>query len=247
MRTGESLGFPSMEELARRGYDGSPEARARRDEERRRQEADALKSYRASCVQYSLDEQLRDERRSYRWDMFQVEDGGGADEDRRKKLALVKAWASNPEGSLLLFGGVGRGKTLLAISSARQILDDAVARDTSADISFRYGTEREVMDAFMNARKFQSRMTPEQVISYYSKPAVLVVDELGKWSANRDGLSVLEEIADERLASRRPTIWVTNLGWEDFKSRYSDGFRSRVSGHMYVINGTDHRQTARRS
>ena len=216
------------------GYDGSPEAVARRKAERDAEHQRVMSKYFATKAQSILDRQIPPENRG---DCFDCE----GNQDRQSVLDVCKQFGANMNngGTLVLIGGCGRGKTLLAVSIARVYLE-AHIYDIAPDSGLVYVTEQSLLERYDRARSYRSQESTDDVMRVYSSCGMLIVDELGKWSPTRDGLAVLEQLVDHR-AGLKPTIMLSNLSQADFSARYTGGFLSRVSDCCYALTGHDHR------
>lgn len=231
--------FPN---LATAGYDGSPEARARRQEVRRKLDEAMWAEYWDGRVQGILDATVPPENRLDRFEKFDSE----GDPSRAEILEACMCFATGHNGgALVLIGGCGRGKTLLAVSIAREYLE-AHQQDRSRDGEMAYVTEQSLLERYDRARSYKSLESTDDVVRRFSEVGMLIVDELGKWSPSRDGLAVLEQIVDHRIGLK-PTVFLSNLSVKEFQSRYTSGFISRISECVYALPGKDHRGEARQS
>lgn len=222
--------------LCMTGYDGSPEAVARRNAERDAEYQRVMSQYFATKAQSILDMQVPPENRGDSFGRFDCE----GDPERKAVLDVCRRFADDPDGrTLVLIGGCGRGKTLLAVSIARAYLD-AHIDDVDAENGMAYTTEQSLLERYDRARSYKSLESTDAVMRRYSSCGLLIVDELGKWSPSRDGLAVLEQLVDHRIGLK-PTIMLSNLSQADFSSRYTGGFLSRVADCCYALTGKDHR------
>lgn len=218
------------------GYDGSPEAKARRNAQRDSEQASLLAGHWASKTQSILDTHFPPENRGDDFSRFDTE----GNPERESILGVSRDFAREPAGRVLtIIGGCGRGKTLLATSIARTWLDDHLHDFLVVD-ELEYVTEHSLLERYDRARSYKSLESTDDVIAKYSNCGLLVIDELGKWQDRRDGIAVLEELIDHRLG-HRPTILLSNLTPDEFQARYTGGFLSRVVGNVYALAGRDHR------
>ncbi len=105
--------------------------------------------------------------------------------------------------SLSLCGGVGTGKSRLACSVLRHVIEHgAGGRYTTAA-----GIFREVKEVWRN----NSDASETQVLHAYTSPDLLVVDEIGVGHNSPTDASLLTEIIGARYDAERPTIVATNL------------------------------------
>ncbi len=224
--------FPGI--AAPSGYDGSPEAKARRKAQREAEHEALMRNFLEGRTQSKISAAVPPENASDCFDRFAVD----GDPLRASLLQECMAFAGNPDGpmTLVIIGGCGRGKTLLATSIARHMIDHRVLGAEDLE----YTTEKSLMERYDRARSYRSIESTDDVMGRYVSSDVLIVDELGKWAVNRDGIAVLEELIDHRLG-RRPTILLSNLNGRDFGERYGGGLGSRIASRIYGITGGDHR------
>lgn len=215
-------------------YDGSPEAKARRAAKFEAMHDQAMAEFVQGRTQERIAVQVPPENSLDCFDRFRTD----GDTNREALLEVCKRFAASPSGAkvLTIIGDCGRGKTLLAVSIARYMLDHRI--DGAVDMA--YVTEKSLMERYDRARSYRSQESTDDVMRQFSKVDVLVVDELGKWAVGRDGIAVLEELVDHRL-ERRPTILLSNLNGREFAERYGGGFGSRIASGIYGITGRDHR------
>ena len=225
--------FPEVDPSA---FDTSPEADARRRAEREARERGIMDQFFSSRAQDIIAQQVPQENRFDAFGKFDCE----GDPDRRRIRGVCMSFASEPKGrALVLIGGCGRGKTLLATSIARVWLEARV-RDLGNPVDLAYTTEQALLERYQRAKAFRSPESTDDVMRYYSARGLLIIDELGKWKDTGDGLAVLESLLDHRLGLR-PTVMLSNLTPEDFQRRYTGGFFSRVRSFCFALPGVDHR------
>lgn len=223
--------------LSMDGYDGSPEAVAKRRAEREAEHQRIMSQYFATKAQDIINSQIHPENQHDSFERFDDE----RNPDRQAVLEVCKQFAANPNngGVLVLIGGCGRGKTCLAVSIARVYLE-AHLYDIDIDKALVYTSEQALLERYDRARSYRSQESTDDVMRAYSRCGLLVIDELGKWSPSRDGLSVLEQLVDHRIGLK-PTVMLSNLSQGDFSARYTGGFLSRVANGCYALTGHDHR------
>lgn len=105
--------------------------------------------------------------------------------------------------NLLLTGNVGTGKTHLASSIVRRVIDHgAIAVITTA---------AEVIRTFKRSMDRNTWYTEGDVIEELASFDLLVLDEVGAQAGTQYELSVLHEVIDKRYQLVRPTVLVSNL------------------------------------
>ena len=110
-----------------------------------------------------------------------------------------------PEGpNLLLYGPSGTGKTHVAIAIAYR----AIQHGSDA----RFVTAAHLIDELSSASR-DGRL--RETLAPYTRPGVLVVNEVGYLSYGRDAANVLFQVVDERHLHRRPMVFTTNKPVEE--------------------------------
>lgn len=105
--------------------------------------------------------------------------------------------------NLLLTGNVGTGKTHLACSIVRQVIElKAIAVITTA---------AEIIRVFKRSMARDARYTEGDVIDELASFDLLVIDEVGAQGGTAYELAVLHEVFDRRYNLVRPTVVVSNL------------------------------------
>ncbi len=135
--------------------------------------------------------------------------------------------------SLLFIGGVGLGKTHLTMAIVSEIADKGY------DII--YGSAYNLLSAVE-----REHFSAEKGDSYESMIAcdLLVIDDLGTEFTSPFLQSVLYNLINSRMLTRKPTIINTNLLLAEIEKRYSSRVMSRLMGYYNVrkFYGSDVRQ-----
>ena len=157
----------------------------------------------------------------------------------------VMAWCDEVEAlgaydsmdALYLVGDTGVGKSQLAVSAMRYLLERCYperrivydrARAFVTTIQDRYGTG-----------------TVDRVIDKRRRAGLWVLDDLGTERHTDDSFRIIEDIMDRRMG--HPTIWTSNLTPEQLGERWSEQagherFQSRLAGFRFLtIKGDDRR------
>lgn len=105
--------------------------------------------------------------------------------------------------NLLLTGNIGTGKTHLACSIVRRVIEmKAIAVITTA---------AEIIRVFKRSMARDSGYTEGDVIDELSGFDLLVIDEVGAQAGTAYELGVLHEVIDKRYQLIKPTVLVSNL------------------------------------
>ena len=132
----------------------------------------------------------------------------------------VEEWLGNPEPTMLLRGGTGRGKSYAGYSAIAWRGGKLVCAPMLAVIH----AERDWLDAMVR------------------RPGVLVVDDLGTEHLGESAYAVsqLDALVVGRHNAERKTLLVTNATTESFRSRYGERVWSRC--RVVEVTGPDMRQ-----
>lgn len=105
--------------------------------------------------------------------------------------------------NLLMTGNIGTGKTHLACSIVRRVIEmKAIAVITTA---------AEIIRVFKRSMARDSGYTEGDVIDELSGFDLLVIDEVGAQAGTAYELGVLHEVIDKRYQLLKPTVLVSNL------------------------------------
>ena len=101
--------------------------------------------------------------------------------------------------SLILYGKTGRGKTHLAVAIGYRAIQNGF--DTLCT------TAAQLIEDLSNA---SAKGLLHQSLSAYTRPHVLVIDEIGYLSYGPDAANVLFHVVNDRHLRKRPMIFTTN-------------------------------------
>jgi DNA replication protein DnaC len=101
--------------------------------------------------------------------------------------------------SLILYGKAGRGKTHLAIAIGYRAIQNGFETLCT--------TAAELIEDLSNAGK---RGQLHQALLSYTRPHVLVIDEVGYLTYGQDAANVLFHVVNDRHLRKRPMIFTTN-------------------------------------
>lgn len=128
----------------------------------------------------------------------------------------------NP-GMIALLGTRGCGKTRMACGTVRAFC-----------LEGRTAIYRRVLDFFLDVKatfdkRDEGNVTQREVIARYCRPELLVLDEIQVRSDTDWENVLLTDLVDRRYAARKSTIFVANLGPEEFFRRVGDSITSRIN------------------
>ena len=160
---------------------------------------------------------------------------------RRDKQAFdaCRSYANNElvfrskKNSLLLFGGVGSGKTHLAAAIANTFIDRSIPV-LFATFSNHLNEIREEFD----------HTGQKQYLSMMKNTPVLVIDDLGKEKKTEWTQQILYDVVNYRYEHLLPIIITSNFGTDDFANYVGEAVWSRLyemSGAVTTA-GKDYRQ-----
>jgi DNA replication protein DnaC len=101
--------------------------------------------------------------------------------------------------SLILYGKTGRGKTHLAIAIGYRAIQNGFETFCA--------TAAELVEDLSNASK---RGQLHEALLIYTRPHVLVIDEVGYLTYGQDAANVLFHVVNDRHLRKRPMIFTTN-------------------------------------
>jgi DNA replication protein DnaC len=176
---------------------------------------------------------LPEARRGLTWDDI--------DRDRLRAAAIddARAWAGGRIAGLFLEGGVGTGKTTIAVASANHFLENtgrlhwANAAALVAQLSALIGTEQR-----------------EHALTVVTDTAALVLDDLDKTRPSAYAAEQLFLAIETRIAHGAPLLITSNLALREIAERYEaplgEAIASRLAGYCkrHRVTGTDRRTAA---
>jgi DNA replication protein DnaC len=125
-------------------------------------------------------------------------------------LKLCKAYASKwPErlkqgGGLVMCGKPGTGKNHLALAIAKHVINEHLSPAM-------FTTALRIARMFKSTWSKNAEMTEQEVISAYTSPDLLIIDEVGVQFGSDSEKLILFEIINTRYEKMRPTILISNL------------------------------------
>lgn len=122
-------------------------------------------------------------------------------------LRYVNKWDKMYSGNvgLLLWGGIGNGKTFFAACIANRLIDNCISV---------------IMTSFpkiLNDLGATSRLDKSEYIAELMRADLLIIDDLGAERKSQYSMEIVYNIIDSRDKSGRPMIITTNLSISDIK------------------------------
>ncbi|HUS04492.1 MAG TPA: ATP-binding protein [Dehalococcoidia bacterium] len=131
---------------------------------------------------------------------------------------VVKTFADNPQGWLVLFGPSGCGKTHLACAIANYCL-------SSGQPAFYIGVA-DLLDHLRSAFSPTSNITYDELFEHVKNTPLLVLDDLTMESATSWAKEKLEQLLNHRFNARLATVVTTDVPLEKFGERLHGHFRN---------------------
>lgn len=186
----------------------------------------------------------------YRQDVMDRRGAFKDDEETNRRLRMIAGWLTSGKNrsSLLLYGGVGNGKTTMvqAIASVFDSLRDG-AGDVAKTKRYGYTKTAEEMQEYALLRKFESLPSPKVITAQklawlakndeaqYEKLSgckFLIIDDLGcePVSVKNYGTEItpVTDIIYRRYETMSPTVITTNLDKNDIRNLYGLRVSDRI-------------------
>lgn len=141
--------------------------------------------------------------------------------------------------SLILCGGVGAGKTHLAVGIAHRV----IAMNWVAVFTSVLGAIRTVKDTYAKG----SQLTEAQAVENLTKPDLLILDEVGVQFGSDTEKMILFEIINGRYERLRPTIVISNLAKDALAEYLGERVIDRLregGGRMVIFDWPSYRRIA---
>lgn len=137
--------------------------------------------------------------------------------------------------NLYIFGDVGRGKTYLLNSIAKEILD--------RNYSVLYMTSSRLFK-FLNDYNWafeEARAKHQEQFDFILECDLLIIDDLGSEPSSKNDSANLFEVVNNRMIAGKPIIFSTNFDETMLSEMYGDRIFSRIIGNseVYEIFGED--------
>ena len=136
--------------------------------------------------------------------------------------------------SLVMLGNAGTGKTHLAC---------AIIREAGG----KYRTAPEIVEEMRRAKSFTANDTEADIIDYYGRVKLLVIDEIGRGISSTEEKYMIYQLVNARYNTRKPTVLISNLGKSDFLQYIGVAAADRLveSAEILEMNGESYRRELR--
>ena len=208
----------------------TPEEIAARDEEVKRLEEKYAEEEREARFRKTVPERYWGET----FDTYEVKN-----EMQKKALQSVRAFKSAIERdgfkTLVMLGSPGVGKTHLACSLIRE------------HEGGKYRKAPDIIEELRRAKSFTADETEEQIVNYYGRVPLLVIDEIGRGINATDEKYMLYQVLNARYNTRRPTVLISNFDKSDFLAYIGVAAADRLveSAEIVELNGESYRRILR--
>lgn len=145
----------------------------------------------------------------------------------------VLRWLRKPSAGLLIFGEIGRGKTYLAASIFRVLVE--AGRNVAFERCAKF---------YSDARETFSTNSSERVVLDPLEHAhMLILDDLGAGKLSDYERRLALELFERRINSKRPTVVTTNWSLDEISQLMDDRIASRLSLFTQLkLSGADLRE-----
>ncbi len=159
---------------------------------------------------------------------------------KKDVVEFIEAFASNPQGFLLLSGKNGTGKSYAAMAAYNAVTPyrlpaydkDIAIFTTQAKLNMLWSEE------------VSKKGEPIRLLQDMERTKLLVLDDIGTRIPSEAFMDFLYAVVDTRYwdVSIKGTIITTNLNVVDMREKFGDAFVSRVaSGKCFRFEGEDRR------
>lgn len=155
---------------------------------------------------------------------------------QKQARVLVKAFldAINPSEStwavLVLFGGVGTGKTRMATELAESIID-------KMGRSVRYCTAKQMISEIRAAYSTEGK-TEAGEIERFVQYSVLIIDEIDVKSDSENANQLMGEVINRRYNADKPVVVITNQAFDKLGAFVGDRVLDRLHENAMVAHFT---------
>ena len=136
--------------------------------------------------------------------------------------------------SLVMLGNAGTGKTHLSCAILREL-------------GGVYRIAPDIVEEMRRAKSFTAAETEAEIIDYYGRVNLLVIDEIGRGISATDEKYVIYQLVNARYNTRKPTVLISNLGKSDFLQYIGVAAADRLveSAEICELKGESYRRELR--
>ena len=136
--------------------------------------------------------------------------------------------------SLVMLGNAGTGKTHLACGIIREA-------------GGKYRTAPDIVEEMRRAKSFTANDTEAEIIDYYGRVKLLVIDEIGRGISATDEKYMIYQLVNARYNTRKPTVLISNFTKADFLQYIGVAAADRLveSAEILEMNGESYRRELR--
>lgn len=210
--------------------------RQREDDERRRKAEVAQRRWRSMVGSACIPERFQDRT---------LTNYEAKTEGQRHALEFANGFAQSFDGgnggrSAIFSGGVGTGKTHLAVGVALHVMD-------CYGLPAAFVTVQRLIRAVRDAWRRDSEASETEVIERFASPALLILDEVGVQAGSENERQILFDVLNERYEKRRSTLLLTNLNVDECRHFLGERVFDRMredGGEFVVFDWASHRGRA---
>lgn len=141
----------------------------------------------------------------------------------RDSIVNERKWAV-----LVLMGGVGTGKTLLASELAESLIN-------SLSMSVRYCTAKQMISEIQASYSTEGRTEEGEVLRFVGYD-VLIVDEIDAKPDRENANLLLTEVVNRRYNAEKPMIVITNQPFDNLAKYVGDRVDDRLHENSFVCS-----------
>lgn len=171
-----------------------------------------------------------------RFEACEFDNYQAVNQDAAKNLSACQRYAAswperlNAGTGLVMTGNCGTGKNHLAVSMAKGVIRNYLAKVEITDVM-------RLIRAVKSTWRHNAGSTEEEVIEYFASLDLLIIDEVGVQFGSPAEMTILQEVINARYESILPTILISNLTFDQLKEtigerivdRVTDGGRNRLA------------------
>ncbi|WP_173472938.1 ATP-binding protein [Eubacterium ruminantium] len=162
-----------------------------------------------------------------------------------KSKEFIKKFGDTSQ-NIIIFGETGRGKTFLTNCIAKEILDEG----HSVFYLTAGGMVEDVINGYLFRRNEEEYDDKEKKARYefLFNADLLIIDDLGTESVNRQSVTQLFRVVNDRIISGKSTIISSNLDIKGIKESYTERFAGRISENydFFTIFGANIRMVKKK-